>query len=240
MDIIILGYGKMGRMIENEALARGHRVVARVDAKEDWTKVDDLNLKGASGVVAIDFSIPEAVMGNIDECFARRIPIVVGTTGWYKEMEQVKARCIGEKQSFFWASNFSIGVYLFDKLNVQLARLMKDFSDYSPRMREIHHVHKKDAPSGTAITLAEHLLEQYPAKKRWMLGESSESDTLSIEAVRQGEECGTHIIDYESEVDEIEIRHSAKSRRGFAIGALRAAEWLQGRKGFFTMSDMLG
>lgn len=154
-------------------------------------------------------------------------------------MESIKEECLAKSQSLFWASNFSIGVFLFNKINIQLAQLMSNHNQYTPSLSETHHVHKLDAPSGTAITLAENLIKNHSVKTKWQLGESKNEDTLNIEAIREGEVCGIHSIKYDSPVDEIIITHSAKNRGGFALGAVTAAHWLTGKKGFFTMSDML-
>ncbi len=247
MDIIVSGYGKMGKIVESEALKRGDRVVARIDSAEDWARLDLDGLKRLSaenkpegGIAAVDFSTPEVVLNNIRICFDNAIPIVVGTTGWYSHIESLKKECIERGCSMFWASNFSIGVFLFNKLNAMLAKMMSSYPQYEPSVKEIHHIHKKDAPSGTAISLAENLLANYPAKKSWELSpEQPNKEVLSIEAERRGEVCGTHIIDYRSEIDQIEIKHEAFSRHGFGSGAVTAAHWLKDRKGFFGMGDML-
>ncbi len=239
MDIIISGYGKMGKMVEQEALKRGDTILAKIDTGEDWAGLDAISAESLKEAVVVDFSTPDSVLANIEECFRRGIPIVVGTTGWYGEKERLKEKCEKGNHAMFWASNFSIGVFLFNRLNSYLAKIMNPHSQYEASITEIHHIHKLDAPSGTAISLAETLLENLERKTTWALNSKGEKEVLNIEAVREGEVCGTHIIDYVSEVDEIEIRHSAKSRQGFAAGAVMAAHWLQGRKGFFTMSDML-
>lgn len=239
MNIIISGYGKMGKMVETEALKAGDCIVAKIDSKEDWAKYDFEAMVARGNVAAIDFSTPQSVVANIEECFKRNIPIVVGTTGWYNEKERLKELCQSKNQSMFWASNFSIGIFLFNKMNIWLAKLMNSYSQYTPSMSETHHVHKLDAPSGTAITLAENLIENYHGKTKWQLGESQDKDTLCINAIRQGEVCGIHEVKYESPFDEITIRHEAKTRAGFALGAVTAAHWLADKKGFFTMSDML-
>lgn len=247
MDIIVSGYGKMGKIVESEALKRGDRIVARIDSSDDWAKLDFDNLKrqanscnGDCGIATVDFSTPDAVLNNIGICFDNDIPIIVGTTGWYSHIERLKKECEEKKRSMFWASNFSIGVFLFNKLNVMLAKMMSSYPQYEPSIREIHHIHKKDAPSGTAISLAESLIANYPAKKSWELSsEKTDKSVLKVEAERIGEVFGTHIIDYQSEIDKIEIKHEAFSRHGFASGAVIAAHWLKNRRGFFTMSDML-
>ena len=247
MDIIVSGYGKMGKIVECEALKRGDRVVARIDSAEDWAKLDFEALKRQAascerdcGIAAVDFSTPDVVLNNIRICFENDIPIVVGTTGWYSHIESLKKECKEKNRSMFWASNFSIGVFLFNKLNVMLAKMMSSYPQYEPSIREIHHIHKKDAPSGTAISLAESLIANYPEKKSWELSpERTDKEVLRVEAERVGEVFGTHIIDYQSEIDKIEIKLGAFSRHGFASGAVIAAHWLKNRRGFFTMSDML-
>lgn len=227
MNILIIGYGKMGKMVEEIALSKSDTIVGIIDKDEDWESFDKNN--SFKDVVAIDFSIPSKVLDNIEKAWERNIAIVVGTTGWYDKLEEITQRANQEKKTLFWASNFSIGVFLFNKLNAYLANMMKDFSDYKPQITEIHHIHKLDAPSGTAITLGETLVENHNIKK----------EDLKIESIREGEVCGTHIIDYQSVVDEIEIKHTAHNRKGFASGAVMAAHWLLGKKGVFTMNDFI-
>ena len=239
MNIIIIGYGKMGKMVEQIAIQQGDSIVCKIDSEKDWNELDNANPEIIKESVAIDFSTPATAICNIRECFKRNIPIVVGTTGWYEQMESIKEECLAKSQSLFWASNFSIGVFLFKKINIQLAQLMSNHNQYTPSLSETHHIHKLDAPSGTAITLAENLIKNHSSKTKWQLGESKNEDTLNIEAIREGEVCGIHSIKYDSPVDEIVITHSAKNRGGFALGAVTAAHWLAGKKGFFTMSDML-
>mgnify|MGYP003288501625 CR=1 FL=1 len=229
MNIIIIGYGKMGKMVEQIAIQQGDSIVCKIDSEKDWNELDNANPEIIKQSVAIDFSTPATAICNIRECFKRNIPIVVGTTGWYEQMESIKEECLAKSQSLFWASNFSIGVFLFNKLNAYLADMMKEYSDYNPSIKEIHHIHKLDAPSGTAITLAQTLVENHNIEKQ----------NLNIESVREGEVCGTHIINYYSEVDDIEIKHTAHSRKGFASGAVMAAHWLKGKQGVFTMKDFI-
>lgn len=227
MNILIIGYGKMGKMVEEIALSKSDTIVGIIDKEEDWQTFDKNNTY--KDIVAIDFSIPSKVLDNIEKAWERNIAIVVGTTGWYDKLEEITQRANQEKKTLFWASNFSIGVFLFNKLNAYLADMMKEYSDYNPSIKEIHHIHKLDAPSGTAITLAQTLVENH----------SIEKQNLNIESVREGEVCGTHIINYYSEVDDIEIKHTAHSRKGFASGAVMAAHWLLGKKGVFTMKDFI-
>ena len=245
MKIIIIGYGKMGKMIEEKALERNDEIICKIDSRDDWAKLDSILAEQRNKIpeskndtVAIDFSIPDTVIDNIRECFKRNIPVVVGTTGWYSQMETIKTECESQNQSLFWASNFSIGVYLFNQMNIMLAKLMNNYEQYTPSICETHHIHKADAPSGTAITLAENLLQNQTRKQQWQLGKNNNENILDIEAIRQGEVCGIHEIKYDSSVDTITIRHEAKSRSGFALGAVTAAHWLAGKKGFYTMSDM--
>lgn len=227
MNILIVGYGKMGKMVEEIALSKSDTIVGIIDKEEDWQTFDKNNKY--KDIVAIDFSIPSKVLDNIEKAWERNIAIVVGTTGWYDKLEKITQRANQEKKTLFWASNFSIGVFLFNKLNAYLADMMKEYSDYNPSIKEIHHIHKLDAPSGTAITLAQTLVENHNIEKQ----------NLNIESVREGEVCGTHIINYYSEVDDIEIKHTAHSRKGFASGAVMAAHWLKGKQGVFTMKDFI-
>lgn len=227
MNILIIGYGKMGKMVEEIALSKSDTIVGIIDKEEDWQTFDKNNTY--IDIVAIDFSIPSKVLDNIEKAWERNIAIVVGTTGWYDKLEEITQRANQEKKTLFWASNFSIGVFLFNKLNAYLADMMKEYSDYNPSIKEIHHIHKLDAPSGTAITLAQTLVENHNIEKQ----------NLNIESVREGEVCGTHIINYYSEVDDIEIKHTAHSRKGFASGAVMAAHWLLGKQGVFTMKDFI-
>jgi 4-hydroxy-tetrahydrodipicolinate reductase len=227
MNILIIGYGKMGKMVEEVALSKSDTIVGIIDKEEDWQTFDKNNTY--KDIVAIDFSIPSKVLDNIEKAWERNIAIVVGTTGWYDKLEEITQRANQEKKTLFWTSNFSIGVFLFNKLNAYLADMMKEYSDYNPSIKEIHHIHKLDAPSGTAITLAQTLVENHNIEKQ----------NLNIESVREGEVCGTHIINYYSEVDDIEIKHTAHSRKGFASGAVMAAHWLKGKQGVFTMKDFI-
>lgn len=235
MKIALIGYGKMGRTIEKIALSRGHQIVAKIDPVngEDFTSP---SLKETD--VAIEFTRPETAFINYLECFRLNLPVVSGTTGWLERMDEIKALC--EKgHTFFYASNFSIGMNLFFEINKRLAQLMNSQPQYEVSMTEVHHIHKLDAPSGTAITLAEGILENLSRKKYWELDKPSTGDVIGIKAVREGEVPGTHIINYISDVDEITIEHKVTSRDGLAFGAVLAAEFAISRKGFLTMSDML-
>lgn len=236
MKIAILGYGKMGEQVEIVATERGHQIVAYIDDIVDWEKYAN-NLLTAD--VAIDFSMPSVVLQNIDSCFERKIPIVVGTTGWYDQLSQVKQACEQGNHSLLYASNFSLGVNLFFALNIALAKLMNPYKDYDVSIEEIHHVNKKDAPSGTAITLANDIINVIDGKECWINEENKNNNELSIKSERKNNDVGTHIVNYKSKNDSIEIKHISYNRRSFAVGAVLAAEWLIDKKGFFTIRDML-
>lgn len=236
MRIALLGYGKMGHEIEQIALQRGHTIALKIDANNAMSFSPNL-LAGVD--VAIEFSTPHTAVKNIMTCFEANVPVVVGTTGWLDRLEEVKAACNKKGTSFFYASNFSIGVNIFFKLNEYLAKMMNGQSDYEVSMREIHHVHKLDSPSGTGISLANQILANIDRKTKWVEGGTKKKEELGIESIREGEVPGTHIVKYQSAVDEIEIMHKAHSRKGFALGAVLAAEWLPGRKGVYGMNDML-
>jgi 4-hydroxy-tetrahydrodipicolinate reductase len=233
MKIILLGYGKMGKTIERIAVERGHAISAKIDVANQH------ELDTAIGDVAIEFSHPDAAFDNITKCLKRNIPVVCGTTGWLDRRAEVEALCSKSNGSFFYASNFSLGVNIFFKLNEFLARLMGTTNGYDISMEEIHHTEKKDAPSGTAITLAEGILKHTPAKARWINAESGGSNEIPIRSLRMGQVPGTHTVVYTSPIDDIEIKHTAHSRDGFALGAVMVAEWIQGRKGILNMDDFL-
>lgn len=237
MNILLIGYGKMGKTIEEIARERDHRIVERIDIN-NASVLEELDPDGVD--VAIEFSQPEAAFGNIRKCLERRIRIISGTTGWLDRKPEIEELCRIKQGTFFYASNFSIGVNLFFRLNTYLAGLMTDYDQYSAVMEEIHHTEKKDAPSGTAITLAEGILKKINRIDRWEKGKSGARDILGIESFREGKVPGTHIIKYISEIDQIEIRHEAFSRKGFALGAVMVAEWIQVHSGVLTMDDFLG
>lgn len=230
MKIALLGYGKMGKTIERLALERGHEIIFRIS--ED---IESYDLQQAD--VAIDFSVPTAAFNNITTCFKKQVPVVSGTTGWLQHYEDAVKSCKENDAAFIYASNFSLGVNLFFELNKKLAQMMKNFPEYRVGIEEIHHTQKLDAPSGTAITLAEQIIEN-SEKKGWKLDEAGE-DELPIVAKRIENVPGTHIISYDSPVDTIKIEHVAHSRDGFALGAIVAAEWLQHKKGVYSMKDVL-
>jgi 4-hydroxy-tetrahydrodipicolinate reductase len=231
MKIALLGYGKMGKVIEKIALERGHEIVLKKSSSDSY-----LGLENAD--VAIDFSIPASAVENISECLNRGIPVVSGTTGWLEEYPKMVALCENKNGSFIYGSNFSLGVNLFFELNSYLAKMMSKFKTYSVSMEEIHHTQKLDAPSGTAISLAKGIIENTDYTS-WTLDANPKEKELPIEALRIENVPGTHSIFYTSEVDTIEIKHTAHSREGFALGSVVAAEWLVGKKGVFTMKDVL-
>jgi 4-hydroxy-tetrahydrodipicolinate reductase len=255
MKIALLGYGKMGKVLEEEAEKRGHSIALKINSQNAYL-LNEGALKGMD--LAIEFSNPQTVLNNIYHCFDAGVPVVVGTTGWLQDWNQVveDARC--RKQALFYASNFSLGVNLFFQLNTVLARMMKDFPEYNVNMVEVHHRAKKDSPSGTALSLAESLLENLSRKSGWVnyldgtyhaqsngsdtesLNKASEKSPLEINSFREDPVPGIHEIHYTSEEDEIVIKHSAKNRRGFALGAIFAGEWIQDKSGIFTMKDLIG
>ena len=237
MKIALLGYGKMGKEIEKIAVSRNHTVVAKIDNASDW-ETQKQQLSEAD--VAIEFSTPETVLENIYKCFDLNLPIVVGSTGWNSHLDKVKSDCLERNQSLFYASNFSIGVNIFFEVNKLLAKLMSNQSQYDVQMTEIHHIHKLDSPSGTGITLAEGIIQNHQGKTNWKLDtDNCSQNDVPIKALREGEVPGTHTIEYTSDEDLIHITHEAKSRKGFATGAVLAAEFLNGKKGVFGMKDLL-
>lgn len=242
MNILLLGYGKMGKTIEKTALERGHHIAGRITI-DNVADLDQIQTAAVDAV--IEFSSPESAVANLSYCFERGWPVVCGTTGWLSQRADMEALCREKKAAFFYASNYSIGVNLFFKLNKTLAQFMRNYPSYQVSMTEIHHTEKKDAPSGTAITLAEGVMEHLPGKRRWVVNEPDreplavDQDAIGIESLREGVVPGTHTVRYDSTVDRIEISHVAHSREGFALGAVIAAEWIAGREGVFGMSDLL-
>ena len=230
MKIALLGYGRMGKEIEKIALQRGHKIVIKSSGKEDFdiTNAD----------VAIDFSIPTSAVKNISNCLNNNIPVISGTTGWLEKYNDVVDLCDEKNGAFIYASNFSLGVNIFFELNNQLAKMMNTLSDYNVSIEEIHHTKKLDAPSGTAITLAEGIIKN-SSKKSWELSENSSEDIIPITAKRIVDVPGTHNVSYKSTIDTINITHTAHNRKGFALGAVIAAEWLANKKGVYTMKDVL-
>ncbi|MDR2680448.1 MAG: 4-hydroxy-tetrahydrodipicolinate reductase [Tannerella sp.] len=241
MKTALIGYGKMGRIIEQIALKRGHVIVSKIDI-DNTDDFDSADFKSAD--VAIEFTTPATAFDNYRKCFAAGIPVVSGTTGWTARLGEIKKLCEEEGQTFFYASNFSIGVNIFFAVNRYLAKLMNGFPSYDVTMTEVHHIHKLDAPSGTGITLAEDIINELSRKEHWRLANGKEeqpsgTENLVIHAIREGETPGIHEVRYESEADSITIKHDAKSRAGFALGAVLAAEFTAGKKGFLTMNDLL-
>ena len=236
MKIALIGYGKMGKEIEQIALSRGHSIVLKIDIQNQGDLTTE-NLSRAD--VAIEFTGPETAVNNYLKCFESGVPVVSGSTGWLERRTEVEEECLSKQGCFFYASNFSLGVNVFFGLNKYLAKLMTAFPQYDVSMTEVHHTQKLDAPSGTAITLAEDILAINDKKTNWTLKEESENNELHIEALREGQVPGIHTIKYNSEVDYIEITHSAYSRKGFAFGAVLAAEYSAGRKGILSMTDLL-
>ena len=235
MKIALIGYGKMGKTIERIALGRGHEIVSIIDIYNQ-SDIDSDEFRSAD--VAIEFTTPSTAVDNYLKAFAQGVPVVSGSTGWTTRMPEIKAICEKGEATFFWTSNFSLGVNIFFAVNKYLASLMDGFNQYRPEMTEIHHIHKLDHPSGTAITLAEGLIDKVNRINEWT-EETNSNGKLLINHQRHGEVPGTHIVSWESEVDTITIEHKAKSREGFALGAVIAAEWVKGRKGFLTMNQLM-
>lgn len=248
MRIALIGYGKMGHMIEQVALGRGHEVVCRID-------VDNQEAFGSEAFltadVAIEFTSPSVAWGNVQRCFEAGVKVVSGSTGWYSDHAvEVRRQCSELGRTLFWSSNFSIGVYIFGAVNRHLARIMNRFPEYDVRMEEVHHVHKLDHPSGTAITLAEQILSEVGRKSRWTAGTLTQpdgttvtehtpaADELAVDSIRRGEVPGIHSITWDSEADRITITHDAHSRKGFALGAVLAAEYTAAHTGLLTMDDL--
>lgn len=232
MKILLVGYGKMGRAIEKVAVERGHSIAGRVDIQ-----TTDKITSGADA--AIEFTQPGAAADNVRQCIEAGIPVVCGTTGWLEKMEGVKDLCRRNNGTFFYASNYSLGVNIFFKVNEYLAKLMATQSSYDVSIDETHHTQKKDAPSGTAITTAEGILRNLPNKKSWVNKESTNPTDLVINSFRVDPAPGTHVVKYRSAIDDIELTHTAHTREGFALGAVLVAEWIKDRKGILTMDDFL-
>lgn len=231
MKIALFGYGKMGKVIDKIAKKRGHKIIYRIDENSinyDLKKVD----------VAIDFSTPKAAFSNINMALENSIPIISGTTGWLNNYNKAVKLCNEKNGAFLYASNFSLGVNIFFEINRQLAKIMSNHPEYLIKMKEIHHIEKIDAPSGTAITLAESIIKETDYQK-WSLNKDFKENEISIEAQRLSDKTGTHEVIYKSDIDEIKIKHAAVNREGFGLGAVIAAEWLIGKKGVFSMKDVL-
>ncbi|NOW96214.1 4-hydroxy-tetrahydrodipicolinate reductase [Mucilaginibacter sp. SG564] len=244
MKIALLGYGKMGKIIEKIAISRKHEIVLTID----HDTMDDLTVENLQKAdVVIDFTMPASVLGNIKHCFDAGIPIVVGTTGWYDQIPQIKQLCEQGNNTLLYGSNFSVGVNIFFHVNRLLAKVMNNYPYYDVQVEEIHHTQKLDSPSGTAITIAEGILDNLETKSEWVnvltTDDKQDDDTVSnnqllIESLRIDSVPGTHTVIYDSEVDTIEFKHTAHSRNGFALGAVLAAEWIQGKKGFYSVDAM--
>ncbi|WNH09386.1 4-hydroxy-tetrahydrodipicolinate reductase [Thalassobellus suaedae] len=232
MNIALLGYGRMGQTIEQIAIKRGHNIVLKVDK-------DDIDYDITKADVAIDFSIPNVAFNNISNCLNNNVPVISGTTGWLENYDNAVALCKEKKGAFIYASNYSLGVNIFFELNKTLAKMMSTLKQYNVSMEEIHHTKKLDAPSGTAISLANDIIEFNTNFKAWELDSTKEEATIPIVAKRIEDVPGTHTVNYESEVDTITIEHIAHNRQGFALGAVIAAEWIVGKTGVFTMNDVL-
>lgn len=233
MKIILLGYGKMGKIIERIALDRGHEISARIDLDNRY------EFDHAKGDVAIEFSHPDAAFENVKQALEKNIPVVCGTTGWLSRMNEIESLCKKVNGSFFYASNYSLGVNVFFKMNEYLAKVMNRFPEYGIEMDEIHHAEKRDAPSGTAITLAEGVMKHVTRKKKWATLDTGKPEDLVIKSFRIDQVPGTHVVKYDSMIDSIEIKHTAHSREGFARGAVMVAEWIRDKKGILSMDDYL-
>ena len=236
MKIALIGYGKMGKEIEKIATSRGHEI----DLIIDVTNPQDLTIENLKKCdVAIEFTIPDSAVNNYNLCFEAGIPVVSGTTGWLDKKGEVENKCLELNGTFFYSSNFSPGVNLFFEVNRKLAELMADWTEYNVEMTEVHHIHKLDAPSGTAISLAEDIINKLPHKSGWLNDKTPAENEINIKSERRDEVPGIHTIKYESDIDFIEITHSAKNRKGLATGAVLAAEYSIGKKGFLSMKDLL-
>ncbi|MBT1707466.1 4-hydroxy-tetrahydrodipicolinate reductase [Fulvivirgaceae bacterium PWU5] len=233
MNIILLGYGKMGKIIERVALERGHTISARIDLHNQH------EFETATGDVAIEFSHPDAAFENVRRTLLNDIPVVCGTTGWLVRKPEIEALCQERNGAFFYSSNYSVGVNIFFKLNEYLAKMVQNMTEYDVEMNEIHHAEKRDAPSGTAITLAEGTMKYLPRKKGWVNRDTGNPDELVINSFRIDQVPGTHVVKYASPIDDIEIKHIAHSREGFAKGAVMVAEWIKNKKGILSMDDYL-
>lgn len=230
VNIALFGYGKMGKMVEQIALKRQHQIVAKVDISSEKLLYSEMDL-------AIDFSTPKAAFGNIKKCLEHNVPVISGTTGWLAKYEEIVAICTKNKGAFLYASNFSLGVNIFFELNRKLAAMMQSQNDYTPYLEEIHHTQKTDAPSGTAISLAEDIIER-SKYTGWKLGNAKENE-IQIQSKRIDDTPGTHRVVYKSNIDSLEIKHTANNREGFALGAVIAAEWILGKSGVYNMTDVL-
>ncbi len=235
MNIALIGYGKMGKSIEKMATERGHHIssIVDLDSRERLSEIAPNNTN-----VVIEFSNPSSAFDNISACLRKKVPVISGTTGWLDQLPNIEALCVAHQGTFLTASNFSLGVNIFFRLNEWLSQVMGQFPDYKIDIEETHHLQKLDKPSGTAITLAENIIKTHPHYRRWDLNASKEND-MNIASIRQAEVTGKHVINYHSSIDTIAITHKAHSREGFALGAVLVAEWIQNKKGIFTMNDFI-
>ena len=231
MKIALFGYGKMGKIVEKIAKNRGHEIIFKIDKNSSHYDLNNVD-------IAIDFSTPKSALSNISKALENCIPIISGTTGWTEQYNKAVKLCNEKNGAFLYASNFSLGVNIFFEINRNLAKIMNNYTEYKIKMKEIHHIEKIDAPSGTAITLAGSIIEETNYQK-WSLGNDFKEDEISIESQRISENTGTHEVVFKSEVDEIKIKHVAGNREGFGLGAVIAAEWIIGKKGVFSMKDVL-
>jgi 4-hydroxy-tetrahydrodipicolinate reductase len=237
MNIALIGYGRMGNEIESVAISRGHKVGLIIDIDNRG----DLNASKLGGIdVVIEFTSPDSAFENVSKCLELSVPVVSGTTGWLKDYEKAAEICLRNNTSFIASSNFSIGVNILFRLNEELARLMSGYREYSVSIEEIHHTKKLDAPSGTAISLAQGIIGQHSQYEKWCFENDKAEDCVPIQSIREGFVTGTHIVSWDSEIDTINIRHEAKNRRGLAHGAVVAAEFISTKKGIFSMSDVMG
>ena len=231
MKIALFGYGKMGKIVEKIAKNRGHEIIFKIDKNSSHYDLNNVD-------IAIDFSTPKSALSNISKALENCIPIISGTTGWTEQYNKAVKLCNEKNGAFLYASNFSLGVNIFFEINRNLAKIMNNYKEYKIKMKEIHHIEKIDAPSGTAITLAESIIDETNYQK-WSFGNDFKEDEISIESQRLLDNTGTHEVIYKSEIDEIKIKHVASNRDGFGLGAVIAAEWLIGKKGVFSMKDVL-
>ena len=237
MNVALIGYGRMGHEIEAVVLKRGHTLQLIVDLPNR----DDLNESKLSGIdVAIEFTSPDAAFENISRCLELSVPVVSGTTGWLKDYEKAVEICKQKNTSFIHSSNYSIGVNILFRLNEELARLMAQYNDYSVSIEEIHHIKKLDAPSGTAISLAQGIIGKHPRYDKWCFEKEENEHCIPVHSVREGAVTGTHTVSWDSDVDTISLRHEARNRKGLALGSVVAAEYIHSRKGIFTMNDVMG
>ena len=236
MNIVLMGYGKMGKVIEKVAQSRGHNIIARIDI-DNRQEFESLSASQIDAV--IEFSHPSSAFQNIKSCLEKNVPVVCGTTGWLDQKPEIEILTAQKDGAFFWSSNYSIGVNLFFELNKKLARLMNPQKQYTVSTTEIHHTEKKDSPSGTAITLTEGIIENLAVKEKWINNEIPSEKEVAIWSIREGKVPGTHLVKYISDIDQIEISHVAHGREGFALGAVMAAEWIVGKRGVFGMKELL-